>query len=181
MSDVTTPIATLSYPVLFNPKPQNEGGEPVYSACLIFEDGIDLTPIKKAIQAAAMEKFGDKAKAMMQSGQLRNPLRDGSEKEGKSGFGAGKHFFNCKTKMRPPLIDKAHNDILDQEAVYAGCQVRASVRFYGYDRNGNKGVGVALNAIQKVGEGERLAGGVDLKNAFGAPPADSGADDDMWD
>lgn len=178
MSDITTPVGVLQYPALFNAKPQTEGGEPVYSLCMIFDDPEQLAELEKAARAAAVEKFGDRAKEMVKSPGFRWPLRDGAEKASKPGFGPGTKFFNAKTKFKPPVIDKMHNDILDSGEVYAGCLGRASIRFFGYDQKGNRGVGVSLNAFQKVADGERL-GGFDAKAAFGeAPKTDP---DDMWD
>ena len=42
--------------------------------------------------------------------------------------------------------------------MYSGCYGRASINFYPYSVNGNKGVGVGLNNVQKLTDGERLGG-----------------------
>ena len=54
------------------------------------------------------------------------------------------------------IIDKDRNEILDPDEVYSGSWGRASINFFPYDSNGNKGVGVGLNNIQKLKDGEHL-------------------------
>lgn len=48
--------------------------------------------------------------------------------------------------------------ILDQSEVYSGCYGRISVTFYGYNSNGNRGIGAGLGNIQKLEDGEALGG-----------------------
>lgn len=97
---VITGEAMLSYPHLFEPEAMNEGEEPVYSACLVFEQGADLRAIRKAIAAAATEVWGSKAKSMFESGVLRNPIRrDGEAK----GYPEGSVFINVRTRRKPGI------------------------------------------------------------------------------
>ena len=49
-----------------------------------------------------------------------------------------------------------------EDELYSGCYVQAQLSLYVYNANGNKGVGVGLEAVRKVAEGERL-GGVTVK------------------
>lgn len=183
----TTPVATLQYPTLANAK-ADDNGRLKYSACFIFdtdaespEGSSSLADLKNAVLAAAVAKFGDKAKDMLKSGALRNPLRDGAQKDDKPGFGAGKVFFNASTLYPPVIVDASLQDILDVEGqLYPGCQVRAQINFYAYDAKGNRGVAAGLTAVQKYAEGTKLAsGGIDTKAAFGAPK--KAAAEDMWD
>jgi hypothetical protein len=57
--------------------------------------------------------------------------------------------------------------------------VRAQLRAFSYDSNGNKGVSFALNNIQKLGDGERLDNRQAATDAFeadlSAAPADISA------
>jgi hypothetical protein len=66
------------------------------------------------------------------------------------------YFLNAKSDRKPGIVDKDLNEILDPDEVYSGCWGRASINFYPYDFNGNRGVGVGLNNIQKLKDGERL-------------------------
>ena len=47
-------------------------------------------------------------------------------------------------------------EIIDPEEVYSGCYGRASINFYAFNTNGNRGVGVGLNNIQKLSDGDHL-------------------------
>ena len=46
---------------------------------------------------------------------------------------------------------------------------RASITLFPYASNGRKGVGCALNGIQKLRDGEALSGRVSAEDAFGTP------------
>ena len=55
-------------------------------------------------------------------------------------------------------MDRKKNPILEQEEVYSGCYARISVNMFAFNSNGNKGIGCGLLNIQKVADGEPLAG-----------------------
>jgi hypothetical protein len=67
-------------------------------------------------------------------------------------------FLNANSKNAPGVVDKDLNVILDSEEFYSGCWGRVSVNFFPYDSAGNRGVGVGLNNVQKLKDGERLGG-----------------------
>lgn len=71
---LVTPDAILSYPNLFVPRAMAEGMPEKYSCELIFPEGTDLTPLREAASAAAIQKWGDKLPA-----NVRSPFRDGDE------------------------------------------------------------------------------------------------------
>ena len=79
------------------------------------------------------------------------------------------YFLNANSNQKPGIVDKDLNEILDPDEVYSGCWGRASLNFYPFDSNGNKGIGAGLNNIQKVKDGERLG------------PARASAEDDFGD
>ena len=56
------------------------------------------------------------------------------------------------------MVDKHLNDIIDPNEVYSGCYGRASINFYAFNSNGNKGIACGLNNIQKLLDGEPLGG-----------------------
>ncbi|MBR5878844.1 MAG: DUF2815 family protein, partial [Akkermansia sp.] len=58
-------------------------------------------------------------------------------------------------------------EALDSEDFYSGCWGAASVNFFPYDSNGNKGVGVGLNNVIKTRDDERLSGGSSAEADFG--------------
>lgn len=171
MSKVISPSAILSYPHLFEPNTPPGATEAVYSCALIFEKGTDLGELKKAALAAAQEKFGNKAEALIRDGKLRLPFRnDGEDK----GYPEGSTFMNVKNKVKPGIVsifpgpDGKPSPITDEAQVYAGCKVRASLRAYAYDVSGNKGVAFSLGNLQKLADGERLDGRKKAEDEFEA-------------
>jgi len=55
-------------------------------------------------------------------------------------------------------VDKDVKPIFDQGEVYSGCYGRASIVFYAFNQNGNKGIACGLQNIQKLADGEPLGG-----------------------
>jgi len=175
MSDnsVVTPVGRLSYPHLFErQESMNPGEEGKYAAAIIFEEGTDLTELKKAIVAAAKEKFGaDKAAEMIQKGKLRLPLREDGEDKG---YPENSTFFNARTSYEPQVISRyidpetgSPRVITNPNEMYPGCDVKFSVTPYGYDVAGNRGVALGLNAVLKYGDNTRLDGRRTAESVFG--------------
>lgn len=144
-------------------------GSPKYSLLLVFDKKADLDELEEAVQAAAVEKFGSKAKQQLASGKIRHPIRDAEdyvddEKDDEENF----PFNLPKAKMirfaknedqgAPGVVDADADPIMDKAEFYSGCKARVSCRAYGYDNNGNKGVSFALINVQKVDDGEHLGG-----------------------
>ena len=57
---------------------------------------------------------------------------------------------------RPGIVDKSVKPILDQTELYSGCYGRASISFYAFNQNGNKGIACGLQNLQKLADGEPL-------------------------
>lgn len=177
---IITPRAVLSYPKLFKAMAGAPGQPLKFSCALVFTADVLADPqfaaMREAIKIAAEEKFGDKAKALLASPKFSNPLRS-TDAEGKEGYPAGSYFLNARSDNRPGLV-YAHAGpdgrpvVVPVEAIeetfYPGCIVRAQLSFYGFDREGNRGVGVGLSNIQKLGEGERLDSRQKAEDAFDA-------------
>lgn len=155
---VITPEAILSYPHLFEPRAGGDGQKAKYSCALIFTKEIQETPefkaMKKVALEVAIEKYGDKAKSMIRSGSLRWPFRDDSEEKG---YPEGSVFLNVRTERVPGIVSiYPHPEtgkplpITNEEEIYAGCIVRASLAAYDYNREGNKGITFGLNNVQKL-------------------------------
>ena len=170
-SALITPQAILSYPALYEAKP-NDNGELFYSCALVFPPGTDLSEMRAAADAAGREKFG----AKWNPKTFKLPFREDGEDKG---YPAGSVFINAKSKGKPGVVDRYKGPdgkprpITDPDEMYAGALVRASVRFYGFETKGNKGVAVALNNIQKLGDGERLDGRMKAEDEFDALQADA--------
>jgi hypothetical protein len=55
-------------------------------------------------------------------------------------------------------VDKTCDPIMERSAIYSGVYARASVNFYAFNSNGNKGIACGLNNIQKLRDGQPLGG-----------------------
>ena len=135
---VITGKARFSYCNIWEPKSIN-GGDPKYSVSLIIpkSDTKTIAEISAAIEAAKQEgkaKFGGKIPA-----NLKLPLRDGDVERPDDAAYANSFFVNANSKERPGVVDKSAKPILDQDEVYSGCYGRASIVFYAFNSNGNRG------------------------------------------
>lgn len=173
MSDtkVVTGKVRFSYAHVFEPTAINEGDKKKYSVAILIDkkDKTTLAKIEKAVAAATEAgkvKFGGKIPA-----KLKLPLRDGDEERPDSEEYAGKFFINASSQTKPGLVDENLDPIMDKELFYSGCYGRASVNFYPFNTNGNKGVACGLNNIQKLEDGDKLSGG------GSSPVEDFGSDD----
>lgn len=152
---VVTPEATLSFPHLFQPwAPKNSPNqEPKYSCALVFDPGADITELRTAATIAAREKWGDELDGMLANGQIRLPWRTDVAKKG---YAEGSTFINVRSNQAPGVVDPSLDTITDQNKMYAGCRVRASLTAFAYDTAGNVGVSFALNNVQRIKDGPRL-------------------------
>ena len=155
---VITNKVRFSYVNIFRSRAFREGQDAKFSICLLIpkEDKAGLAKIQRAIDEAVQEgissKWGGK-----QPKNLHLPLRDGDlERADEAPEYEGMMFLNANSSSKPGIVDKDLNEILDPDEVYSGCWGRASINFFPYDSNGNRGVGVGLNNIQKLKDGERL-------------------------
>ena len=155
---VITGKVRFSYVNIFNSRAFKAGQDAKYSVCLLIpkEDKATIKKINAAIEEAVQEgiasKWGGKKPA-----NLKLPLRDGDdERADEAPEYEGMYFLNASSTQQPGIVDKDLNEILDPDEVYSGCWGRASVNFFAYDSNGNRGIGCGLNNIQKLKDGERL-------------------------
>lgn len=155
---VITGKVRFSYVNIFKSRVFQQGQDAKYSICLLIPKE-DKTTIKKihaaideAIQDGIASKWGGK-----KPGSLKLPLRDGdAERAEEASEYEGMYFLNANSAQKPGIVDKDLNEILDPDEVYSGCWGRASINFYPFSTNGNKGIGVGLNNIQKLKDGDRL-------------------------
>ena len=157
---VVTGLVRFSYVNIFNSRSFQAGQDAKYSICLLIpkSDKAMVKKIKAAIDEAVQEgiasKWGGKKPA-----SLKLPLRDGDEERAEEAPEYERmYFLNANSTRKPGIVDKDLNEILDPEEVYSGCWGRASINFYAFNTNGNRGVGVGLNNIQKIKDDEALGG-----------------------
>ena len=174
-----TGLVRFSYVNIFRSRAFREGQDAKYSICLLIpkKDKKALAKITAAIDEAVQEgitsKWGGKKPK-----NLHIPIRDGDEERAdEAPEYEGMMFLNANSNNAPGVVDKDLNVILDTEEFYSGCWGRASVNFFPYDSNGNRGIGVGLNNLQKLKDGERLGG----SRASAEDDFDDGFEDDEED
>lgn len=166
----------LSYTHVFNrynPDGDQADGKYMTNVLIPKDEKETIEAINKAIaeakKQAIVSKWGGK-----EPKKLDMPLRDGDEKDDENY--EGRLFVNAKSNTRPGIVDRKKVPIVDEEEIYSGVWAIVSVTFFGYDKNGNKGVACGLNNIMKFKDDEHFGGRVSAESDFGG--VDLGDDDD---
>lgn len=167
-----------SYVNAWEPKSIN-GGAPKYSVSLIIpkSDTKTIEKIQAAIQAAydeGQDKLKGNGKSVPALSVLKTPLRDGDAERSDDEAYADSYFINANSGTAPGIVDADRQPILDRSEVYSGVYGRASINFYAFNSNGNKGIACGLNTLQKIKDGEPLGGKSRAEDDF-----DTEEDDDF--
>lgn len=151
-----------SYANVWQPK-AIDGGAPKYSVSLIIpkSDTKTIEKVRAAIQAAYDEgqgKLKGNGKSVPPLSSIKTPLRDGDVERPDDEAYANSYFINANSASAPGIVDAACQPIIDTSEVYSGVYGRASINFYAFNSNGNKGIACGLNNLQKIRDGESLGG-----------------------
>lgn len=171
MSKITSPTKVvipcrISFANIWEPKSINGSDEKYSVSCLIPKsDQKTLAKIQKAIEAAKEDAKGKKWGGKIPP-NLKLPLRDGDIDRPDDETYAGHMFLNATSKDAPGIVDRKVQPILDPMECGSGDYCNVSVNFYGFNANGNRGVAAGLGNIQKVRDGERLAGKASAASDF---------------
>lgn len=162
MKVITGPETRWSYANVWESKSIN-GGAPKYSVSLIIpkSDTKTVEKIKAAIKAAYDEgqgKLKGNSRTVPALSVLKMPLRDGDTERPDDPVYANSYFINANSASAPGIVDADCQPIIDRSEVYSGVYGRASINFYAFNSNGNKGIACGLNNLQKIKDGEPLGG-----------------------
>lgn len=166
---VITGKVRFCYVNVFEPTAMNENDTPKYNICILIpkDDAKTLDKINKAIEAA---KQAGKAKLADKNGKipsnLKLPLRDGDDERGDDPAFEDHYFINANSMRQPSIVDRSLNPIMSRDEFYSGCYGRASISFYAFNVS-SKGIAAGLNNLQKLEDGEMLAGGSTAEEDFG--------------
>ena len=182
MSTASTKVITgkntiFSYLTINEPKAPLGGGTPKYSVSLIIpkSDKVTIAKIRAAIQAAYEEgtsKLKGSSKSVPQLSTLKTPLRDGDIERPDDPTYKNCFFINANSVTKPGVVDANLNPIIDPSELYSGIIGRASINFYAFNSNGNRGIACGLNNLQKLADGTPLGGHSRAEDDF------AGLDDD---
>ena len=165
----------LSYANIWEPKQVNGTGDPKYSCCLLIKksDTAAIAKLKAAIEAVkkdpkALARWGGSVPK-----NLKLPLRDGDAERPDDEVYAGHYFVNANCKQQPGLVYKNGQKIIDSTDLYSGCYGHASINFFAFNNNGNKGIACGLNHLMKTRDGEPLGGRSKAEDDFAGLIEDS--------
>ena len=147
------------------------GGTPKFSVSLIIpkSDEATVRKIKAAIDAAYHDgesKLRGNGKVVPPLVAIKNPLRDGDAERPDDPAYANSYFVNANSATAPGVVDADCNPILTRSEVYSGVYGRASISFYAFNSNGNRGIACGLNNLQKIRDGEPLGGRASAESDF---------------
>ncbi len=170
MKVITGKDTRWSYANVWEPKAIN-GGSPKYSVSLIIpkSDTVTVAKIKAAIEAAYHEgeaKLKGNGRSVPPLAAIKNPLRDGDVERPDDPAYANAYFVNANSATAPGIVDADRNPILSRSEVYSGVYGRASINFYAFNSNGNKGIACGLNNLQKLRDGDPLGGKASAESDF---------------
>lgn len=159
---ITGPDTRWSYANVWQAKSIN-GGTPKFSVSLIIpkSDKATIAKIRAAIEAAYHEgeaKLKGNGRSVPALSVLKTPLRDGDAERPDDEAYADSYFVNANSSTAPGIVDADRQPIIDTSEVYSGVYGRASINFYAFNSNGNKGIACGLNNLQKIRDGEPLGG-----------------------
>ena len=174
---ITGPDTRWSYANVWQAKSIN-GGTPKFSVSLIIpkSDKKTIAKIEAAIEAAYREgeaKLKGNGRSVPALSVLKTPLRDGDTERPDDEAYADSYFVNANSSTAPGIVDADRQPIIDTSEVYSGVYGRASINFYAFNSNGNKGIACGLNNLQKLRDGEPLGGRSRAEDDF----ADEGEED----
>ena len=177
---ITGKHTVFSYLNVNEPKAPLGGGTPKYSASLIIpkSDTVTVEKVRAAIQAAYEEgqsKLKGSGRSVPPLSSIKTPLRDGDKERPDDAAYAGSWFINANSTTKPGVVDGDRQPILDTSELYSGIIGRASISFYAFNVNGNRGIACGLNNLQKLSDGEPLGGHSRAEDDF------AGLDDDEDD
>lgn len=154
----------LSFPRLFQ---ADEKGK--FSVSLVLLTATEVKKLADAALTVAKSVYGEKASAMLASGELKCSLRTQEWDVKKKGYDkvSGIAFVNARSNQRPGVVDSGLNKVVDAEEVYAGRHANASVTAFYYPPNeGNDGIGFGINNVQLTKHGERLDTRIEAEDEF---------------
>ncbi len=170
MKVITGPDTRWSYANVWEAKSIN-GGTPKFSVSLIVpkSDTRTVQKIKAAIDAAYAEgesKLKGNGKSVPPLAAIKIPLRDGDTERPDDPAYKNAYFINANSATAPGIVDADRNVVISRSEVYSGVYGRASISFYAFNSNGNKGIACGLNNLQKIRDGEPLGGRASAESDF---------------
>ena len=173
MGNLVTGKIRFSYVNVFSPRVTPNGEEKYSVTILIPKNDIDTYQrISDEINKCLQENLASVFNGVMPSNP-KLPIHDGDGlRQSGEPYGAeckGHWVITANSNSAPEVVDANCNPIISKNEFYSGCYGRASLRFYAYNQNGNKGIGCGLGNVQKLEDGQPLDGRTTAIEDFGTP------------
>ncbi len=171
---VLTGEVRLSYVNLVAPWTNNNdpNAEPKYSVTLLIPK--TDTAVKQNIDAS-IEAAATDAQSKIWNGVrppvMPIPIHDGDGvRENGTPYGdecKGCWVITASSKQKPQVVHQSdiNTELLPQD-IYSGMYARVTINFFGYSKNGKRGIGCGLGNVMKTRDGDPLAGGASAAADF---------------
>ena len=127
---------------------------------------------RRAAYEEGQSKLKGSSKSVPALEDIKIPLRDGDkDRKGDDAY-KNAYFVNANSTSKPGVVDADKQPILDTSELYSGIIGRASINFYAYNSNGNRGIACGLNHIQKLADGTPLGSKSRPEDDFADPDDD---------
>lgn len=172
MSLVTGKVR-FSYANVFEPR-KNPNGDEKYSLTILIpkSDTNTYQNIMNEMNKVLQENVASVFNGVMPANP-KMPIYDGDGlRPSGEAFNAeckGHWVMTANSNTSPEVVDANCQPIISKNEFYSGCYGRASLRFYAYNQNGNKGIGCGLGNVQKLEDGQPLDGRTTAAEDFGTP------------
>lgn len=171
---LTTPVFRLAFPNVFEPV-SFQGGKEKYRIVMLFDKHDETDPSsseKKEPVINIFKRFAKKAVETKWPAEEKRPKINkvpyhDADEEGRTYAGyPGCWYIPASSMYKPAVIAQdGKTPIISEEIIYAGCYARAIISTYTFNK-GSAGVAFGLQGLQKVRDGEKLAGGGLPDDAF---------------
>ena len=175
-TQMTTGEVRLSYVHLDAPYANpNTNAEPKYQVTVLMpkSDVQAKARLDAAYQAAVQKGIPEKWNGT-QPPVIACSIHDGDgARPNGEAFGpecAGHWVFTASSKNPVSMVDAGMNPIVQKGEIYSGCYARVCVSLFPYNTAGKRGIGIGLEAVQKLRDGDPLGSGVSVADAFGGAP-----------
>lgn len=169
----------MSFPHLLEPRqPSEDNPRKVYQLAMLFPPGTDMKPVKDAMRAAMIDKYGaDQSKWPRLKRGPNDVIRDAKAysnervadgKKPLAGYDDGWLLLraNATEKFKPSVVGpiKGTNGkfpvITEAREIYAGRWARATIEAFVYERKDGKGITFGLSNVQLLKHDANIGGAV---------------------
>ena len=174
---IKTGKVRFSYCNVFEPRAMDDQ-DPRYSVTLLIpkEDKETIAKINAGIAEATKEGNAKVFGTTVAKPKIPIYDGDGLRASGET-FGEeckGHYVLTANSTQQPGIVDARCERIMNKDEFYSGCYGRATIRFFAYNKNGNKGIGCGLGNLQKLEDGEPLSGRTRAEDDFADSKQDFG-------